>query len=104
MRFMDEIKENMKVAGVSKENAMDREKWRKMICYDDPKREPARWCSGESVRIAVGRPWVHSLSRVIPKHFKNWYSQLPCLALSIKREQCGEQAGKLACCVLGQGT
>ena len=36
MRFMDEIKENMKVAGVSKENAMDREKWRKMICYDDP--------------------------------------------------------------------
>ena len=31
---------------------------------------PARWCSGESVRIAVGRPGVHSLSRVIPKDFK----------------------------------
>ena len=45
---------------------------------------PARWCSGESVRFAVGRPGVHSPSRVIPKDFKNWYSQLPCLALSIK--------------------
>ena len=30
----------------------------------------ARWCSGESVRIAVGRPGVHSLGRVIPKDFK----------------------------------
>ena len=29
-----------------------------------------RWCSSESVRIAVGRPGVHSLSRVIPKDFK----------------------------------
>ena len=28
---------------------------------------PARWCSGDSVRIAVGRPGVHSQSRVIPK-------------------------------------
>ena len=36
--------------------------------------------------MAVGRPGVHSLSRVIPKDFKNWYSQLPCLALSIKRD------------------
>ena len=45
----------------------------------------ARWCSGESVRIAVGRPGVHSLSRVIPKDFKKWYSQLPCLALSTKK-------------------
>ena len=44
---------------------------------------PARWCSGESVRIAVGRSGVHSLSQVIPKDFKKWYSQLPCLALSI---------------------
>ena len=25
------------------------------------------------------------LSRVIPKDFKKWYSQLPCLALSIKK-------------------
>ena len=39
----------------------------------------------DSVRIAVGRPGVHSLSRVIPKDFKKWYSQLPCLALSIKK-------------------
>ena len=46
---------------------------------------PARWRSGESVRIAVGRPGVHSLSRVIPKDFKNWFSQLSRLALSIKK-------------------
>ena len=46
---------------------------------------PARWCSGESVRIAIGRPGVHSLSRVIPKDFEKWYSQLPFLALSIKK-------------------
>ena len=46
--------------------------------------EPARWCSAWSVHIVVGRPGVHSLSRVIPKDFKKWYSQLPCLALSIK--------------------
>ena len=45
--------------------------------------KPARWCSGESVRLVVGRPGVHSLSRIIPKDFKKWYSQLPCLALSI---------------------
>ena len=44
-----------------------------------------RWCSGESVHIVVGRPGVHSLSRVIPKDFKKSYSQLPCLALSIKK-------------------
>ena len=31
----------------------------------------------ESVRIAVGRPGVHSLGRVIPKDFEKWYSQLP---------------------------
>ena len=46
---------------------------------------PARWCSGERFRIVVGRPGVHSLSRVIPKDFTKWYSQLPCLALSIKK-------------------
>ena len=46
---------------------------------------PTRWCCGDSVRFAVGRPGVYSLSRVIPKHFKKWYSQHPCLALSIKK-------------------
>ena len=35
----------------------------------------------KSVRFVGGRPGVHSLSRIIPKE---WYSQLPCLALSIK--------------------
>ena len=39
----------------------------------------------ESVRFAVGRPGVHSPSRVIQKDFKKWYSQLPCLTLSIKK-------------------
>ena len=65
---------------------------------------PARWCSGKCICFAVGRPGVHSVSRVIPKDFKKWYSQLPCLAHSIKKWWCGEQAGKLAFCVLGQGT
>ena len=46
---------------------------------------PARWRSGWSIRFAVGRPGVHSLSRVIPEDFKKWYSQLFCLALSIKK-------------------
>ena len=38
------------------------------FCYLNS--QPARWCSGESVRIVVGRPGVHSLNRVIPKDFK----------------------------------
>ena len=45
----------------------------------------------------VGRSGVHSLSRVIRKDFKKWYSQLPCLALSIEKRECGEQAVKVAC-------
>ena len=40
----------------------------------------------KNVCFVVGRPGVHFLSRVIPKNFKKWYSQLPCLALSIKNE------------------
>ena len=43
---------------------------------------PARWCSVWSVRFAVGRPGVHFPCRAIPKDFKKWYSQLPCLVLS----------------------
>ena len=46
---------------------------------------PVRWCSDKGVRITVGRLGVHSLSRVIPKDFKRWYSQFPCLALSIEK-------------------
>ena len=52
---------------------------------DDVTLVPARWCSGYSNRFAVGRLGVHSLSRVIPKDFKKWYSQFSCLALSIKK-------------------
>ena len=36
---MDAIKEDMKVAGVNEEDAMDHEKWKKMICCGDPQRE-----------------------------------------------------------------
>ena len=43
---------------------------RRQMSWDECPQQPARWCSGESVRIAVGRPGVHSLSRVIPKDFK----------------------------------
>ena len=39
----------------------------------DELKQPARWCNGESIRFTVGRPGVHSLSRVIPKDFKKWY-------------------------------
>ena len=35
--------------------------------------------------FAVGKPTVHSLSRVIPTDFKKWHSQLPCSALTIKK-------------------
>ena len=35
-----------------------------------------------SVRLAVGRRGLHLTSRVIPKYFKKWYSQLTYLALS----------------------
>ena len=38
-----------------------------------------------SVRFAVDRPGVYSLSRVIPKDFKKWYSRLSRLTLSIKK-------------------
>ena len=33
---MDAIKKDMKVAGVNREDAMDREKWKEMICCGDP--------------------------------------------------------------------
>ena len=35
-RFMDVIKENMKVAVVNEEDTIDREKWRKMTCCGKP--------------------------------------------------------------------
>ena len=63
---------------------------------------PARWCSGESVHIVVGRPGVHSLSRVIPKDFKKWYSQLPCLALSIIKGSVENKPASLLVVSLGK--
>ena len=57
-----------------------------------------RACASQSVDLKCFSP-----SRVIPKDFKKWHSQLPCLALNTK-EQFGDQAGQLACCVLGQDT
>ena len=65
-------------------------------------REPMRWCSGESVRIAVGRPGVYSLCRVIPKDFKKWYSLLPCLALSIERDSMENKPASLLVVSLGK--
>ena len=62
-----------------------------------------RWRSGQSVRFAVGRPGVHSPCRVIPKDFKNGIYSFPAWR-SAFMGGCGEQAGKFACCVLGQGT
>ena len=47
---------------------------------------PARWRSGYSFFFIVGRSGVYFPSRVIPKDFKKSYSQLPCLALSTKRD------------------
>ena len=46
---------------------------------------------------------VQCSSRVIPKDFKNGIHSFPDWR-SAFREGCGEQAGKIACCVLGQGT
>ena len=55
-----------------------------------------------SVCIAVVRPGVHSLSRVIPKDFKKWYSQLPYLALSIKRDRVENKPASLLVVSLGK--
>ena len=38
-RFVGTIEEDMKVGGVNEKDAMDREKWREVICRGDPKRE-----------------------------------------------------------------
>ena len=35
-RFMDVVKEDMKVVGVRKEDAEDRVRWRRIICCGDP--------------------------------------------------------------------
>ena len=51
--------------------------------------------------FAVGRPGVHSPCRVIPKDYSIY--SFPAWRSSFMGG-CGEQAGKLACCVLGQGT
>ena len=56
-----------------------------------------------SVCFAVGRPWIQSPFRVIPKDLKNGIHSFPAWR-SAFRGGCGEQAGKFACCVLGQGT
>ena len=45
---------------------------------------------------------VHFPSRVIPKDFKNGIHSFPAWK-SAQKGPCGEQAGKFACCFLGQG-
>ena len=54
------------------------------------------------VCFAVGRPGVHSLSRVVPTNFKKWYSQLPCLALSIKKDSVENKPASLLVVSLGK--
>ena len=56
---------------------------KKRTCGNPIVFRPTQWCSGQSVRFAVDRSGVHSPCRVIPKDFKKWYPQLPCLALGI---------------------
>ena len=53
--------------------------------------------------MIVGRPGVQSPCRVIPKNLKNGIHSFSAWCSAFKRG-CGEQAGKFACCVLGQGT
>ena len=64
---------------------------------------PTRWRSGQSVRLAVGRLWLHSSGRVKPKSLKKCYLHLPCLRSALNGG-CWEQVGKFACCVLAQDT
>ena len=52
--------------------------------------------------VAVGRPGVHSLSRVIANSFKKWYSQLPYLALSIKKGDVENKPASLLVVPLGK--
>ena len=63
---------------------------------------PARWRSAWSVRCAVGRPGVYSLSRVIPKDFKKWYSRLLCLTLSTKSDTVENKPASLLAVSLGR--
>ena len=56
-----------------------------------------------SIRFVVGRPVVQSPCQVIPKDFKNGIHSFPAWHSAFKG-CCGEQASKLACCVLRQGT
>ena len=41
-RFMDVVREDMRVVGVMEEEAGDREVWRQRICCGDPKRENSK--------------------------------------------------------------
>ena len=63
-----------------------------------------RWCSGKSARFAVGKPRVYSSCRVIPKDFKKIIFTAFLPGARHFEGGCGEQAGKFACCFLGQGT
>ena len=62
---------------------LDRKRAERKAHYDLAKAKAH--AEAKAVRLAVGRPGVHSLSRVIPKDFKKWFLQLPCLALSIQK-------------------
>ena len=50
------------------------------------KRQPARWWSDWSTRFVVGRPGVHSLSRIIPTDFKKMVLTASLFGFPVKKE------------------
>ena len=63
---------------------------------------PKRWRSGESVRIAVGRPGINSSSRVIPKDFKNGIHSFPAWRSALKRDSVVNKPASLLVVSLGK--
>ena len=61
----------------------------------------ANWRGGVVVRASASQ-LADFLSRVISKDFKKWYPQLPCLALSIKRDSVQNKPEKLLAVSLGK--
>jgi len=56
-----------------------------------------------SVRLVVGRSGSRFPRRVRPKDRKVDVHSFPAWRTALKGLCCGEQAGKFACCDLGQG-
>ena len=63
---------------------------------------PARWCSGESVRFAVGRPGVHFPCRVIPKDLKKMVFTASLLGVQRIRDSVENKPASLLVVSLGK--